>query len=89
MMVAPLSPATDDDFVWPDAAEIHGFQQLYLTSSALEEVEGDKPKEKPHNTTVSAVGLHHDAEGRVWIPDEASDLQLRICIVAHTGIGGH
>jgi hypothetical protein len=89
MMAAPIAPASDEDFVWPDAAEIHRVQQLYLTTSTLEDVEGGEPPGTPHTSTASAAGLHTDAEGRVWIPDEASDLQLRICIVSHTGIGGH
>ena len=27
--------------------------------------------------------------GSVWIPDESADLQLRICIIAHTSTAGH
>ena len=34
-------------------------------------------------------GLYRDTAGRVWIPPEACDLQMRVCIIAHTGLGGH
>jgi len=28
-------------------------------------------------------------EGKVWIPTTATDLQLRLCVVAHAGASGH
>jgi hypothetical protein len=34
-------------------------------------------------------GLYKTTAGRVWIPVDACDLQLRIIVVAHTRIGGH
>jgi hypothetical protein len=33
--------------------------------------------------------LYRTSSGTTWIPADACDLQLRICIVAHTVVGGH
>ncbi len=30
-----------------------------------------------------------NVQGAVWVPEQAGDLQLRICIAAHTSGGGH
>ncbi|KAJ8558674.1 hypothetical protein ON010_g8774 [Phytophthora cinnamomi] len=30
-----------------------------------------------------------DGQGRIWVPDEAADLQVRIGVVGHFGIAGH
>ena len=38
---------------------------------------------------VKSDGLWQNPHGSVWIPDRASDLQLRLCIIAHTGPSGH
>lgn len=27
--------------------------------------------------------------GTIWTPDDDDDLQLRLCIIAHTGASGH
>lgn len=27
--------------------------------------------------------------GAIWIPTEASDLQLQLCLISHTGLDGH
>lgn len=29
------------------------------------------------------------ADNKIWIPNDAGDLQLRLCVVAHFGVGGH
>lgn len=34
-------------------------------------------------------GLWKDSRGAVWVPDDANDLQLRLCITVHTGPSGH
>lgn len=34
-------------------------------------------------------GVCRTESGKIWIPDEASELQVRLCIVAHFGIGSH
>ena len=34
-------------------------------------------------------GVYRTESGRIWIPDEASELQVRLCVVAHFGTSGH
>ena len=29
------------------------------------------------------------ALGRIWVPDQAVDLQQRLCVIAHQGAAGH
>jgi hypothetical protein len=43
----------------------------------------------PLSAIPSPDGLLRTTDGQVWIPSHADDLHLRICIVAHTGLGGH
>lgn len=40
-------------------------------------------------TKCNEDGLWKDARGKIWIPDDATDLQVRICVVGHFGIAGH
>ncbi|KAH9105630.1 hypothetical protein AeMF1_018616 [Aphanomyces euteiches] len=30
-----------------------------------------------------------DDQGRIWVPDDAVDLQQRLCVIAHQGAAGH
>ncbi|CCI49870.1 unnamed protein product [Albugo candida] len=34
-------------------------------------------------------GVTRTKSGKIWIPDEVSELQVRLCVVAHFDIGGH
>jgi Integrase zinc binding domain/Integrase core domain len=38
---------------------------------------------------LNTDGLYRTSEGIIWIPAEFTDLQLRICVVGHTGLSGH
>ena len=38
---------------------------------------------------TGADGLHRCAAGLIIIPEEAVDLILRLCVVAHSGVAGH
>ena len=40
------------------------------------------------DSTGHAVGVYVDAAGRIFVPD-SHHLRLRLCIVAHQGLGGH
>jgi hypothetical protein len=88
-MVAPITPSNDESFVWPEAAEIRRIQRIHLTSVLLKDTSASEAIQNLAGTSLCEDGLYKDAENRVWLPADASDLQLRICIVAHTGIGGH
>jgi hypothetical protein len=89
LMVAPISPSNDEAFMWPTAAEVHRIQQHHIMSSDLDDSTGSESSELLQGLTCSDDDLDKDANSRAWIPSDACDLQMRICIVAHTGIGGH
>lgn len=42
----------------------------------------------PHTTHI-VDGLWKKGRGLIWIPDKADQLQLRLCIIAHTGVAGY
>ncbi|GLE11378.1 hypothetical protein PINS_up023758 [Pythium insidiosum] len=70
-----LSPMLKADFIWPSMTEIKEVQQADQSQSA--------------DAHRMADGLLLNEDGRVWIPDTATSLQLRLCIVAHFGPAGH
>lgn len=74
----PVLPTTDDEeFVWPTAAEVAKVQLNHMDA---------RPASLLQDSTD---GLWRDGNGAVWIPDLAADLQLRMCVIAHTGPSGH
>lgn len=71
----PMSPQLDETFEWP-------------TSSAI--IAAQKESTPPSGYTKSKEdSLWRDKKGRIWIPNEATDLQVRVCVVGHFGIAGH
>jgi RNase H-like domain found in reverse transcriptase/Reverse transcriptase (RNA-dependent DNA polymerase)/Integrase zinc binding domain len=76
LMLAPLSPALNRDFIWPTLAEIKRIQDAVIMV-------------EPTPMQLTTDGVYKTVDGRVWIPNDATDVQLRICIVAHAGLGGH
>lgn len=78
LVVAPISPATDSAFDWPDLGDIKAAQL-------------DAAEPMPTDCSTDEEGLaRHKSEPRVvWIPDGDKMLQLRLLIAAHTGPGGH
>jgi hypothetical protein len=76
LMLAPLSPTEDADFVWPTALEIQATQERYLRSLLVEDVPDALATAKK-----SADGLYRTSEGRIWIPADSTDLQFRSCVV--------
>jgi Integrase zinc binding domain len=83
LMLAPLAPSLGADFEWPNAGEIR------LVQDGASSVLAHSPEPQEPVTTPASDGLRRVSTGQIWIPSMASDLQLRICIVAHTGLGGH
>ncbi|OWZ02136.1 LOW QUALITY PROTEIN: hypothetical protein PHMEG_00026351, partial [Phytophthora megakarya] len=71
----PLWSQLDGDFVWPTQQEIASVQRTAAIPSTMTKTEGDS--------------LWRDNRGRIWIPDTAIDLQVRVCVVGHFGIAGH
>lgn len=60
---------TAPDFDWPSHSSIRGIQDVSPPATSRQ----------LHN------GFLFTINHRIWIPDSASDLQLRICIIAHYG----
>ena len=66
--------SADPEFVWPSLEDVAQSQENYRSDA-------------PKNSTVSNGILY--ANGKLWIPKQANELQLRIIVVAHTGLAGH
>jgi Integrase zinc binding domain/Integrase core domain len=81
LVLATTAPTEHDAFVWPTAQEIRLVQDTALVG---EQVSKGHSHPEP---LLSDDSLYRTSGGQVWIPAAAHDLQLRICIVAHTG--GH
>ena len=73
--IPPLLSAENENFVWPSDAEILEVQTKHQSNAPP--------------STHWRDGLLHTRHGVIWIPPTEEDLQLRICIVAHTGAAGH
>ena len=80
LMLAPVAPNLDPSFSWPTAAEI-----LCIQNAARVDLD----EKDDAASQLAADGLYRMGSGQVWIPAAAHALHLRICIVAHTGPGGH
>ncbi|POM68501.1 Chromodomain containing hypothetical protein putative [Phytophthora palmivora] len=71
----PLSPQLDPEFSWPSLEEIKRVQ-----------IAASPPTQASRSETD---GIWRIDQNKIWIPDEVSELQLRICIVGHFGAAGH
>jgi hypothetical protein len=78
-MLPPVSPSSDEPFVWPTAQEIRRVQDAALIDASP----------LPDMPVLAEDDMYRTSGGQVWIPDASIDLQIRICIVAHTGPGGN
>ncbi|KAE8886173.1 hypothetical protein PF003_g29779 [Phytophthora fragariae] len=80
-VVERVSPLQDPDFQLPSEAEIRSLRQ---------DVRARDPSLVPEEVTYDeARQLLIDDGNTVWIPEDATELQQRLCIVAHAGAGGH
>ncbi|GMF57946.1 unnamed protein product [Phytophthora fragariaefolia] len=71
--VSALRPLDDDNFIWPTLTELMDIQSKYS-------IPADAVRKEDGLIVV---------DDRIWIPPEADDLILRLCIVAHCGARGH
>lgn len=72
----PALPSTlSDEFLWPSRDDIATFQQIH--------------KHRMPEGLKEENGLFIFPSSAIWIPDEAEELQLRICIIGHTGPAGY
>ena len=72
---------TDDNFVWPSDDAIKASQQRYASDECL--LGGAFASQR---TIVDGIVL---LNGKKYIPAADIDLQIRFCIIAHTGAAGH
>ena len=75
---APLAPYLDEDLEWPTAEEVAKIQKAAVETG-----------EKRPEALEERNGLWTNKTGAVWIPADALDMQLRLCIIGHCGRGGH
>lgn len=72
----PVLPSTaTPDFEWPSVEELSSCQRLHEST-------------RPTNTRLEN-GLWRNPVGSIWVPDDAGSLQLRLCVISHTGPSGH
>lgn len=77
---APHAPQFDDDFTWPRLAEIIDVQQQFLVTEDVT---------IPPDAERIAQPLIKNRHCAICIPATATDFQLRLCVIGHTGRGGH
>ncbi|KAF0750247.1 hypothetical protein AaE_006783, partial [Aphanomyces astaci] len=79
-LLVMVSPLQQPDFDWPSFAGIVKTQQVVV-----------KRGETPPTGVAWNEGknLFLDKKDRIWIPPSATDLQQRVCIIAHQGAAGH
>nr|CCA22183.1 AlNc14C147G7406 [Albugo laibachii Nc14] len=73
-----ISPPENDEFDWPSLEETRKVQEEELK------------KHNHYNFIKDEESLLWvDGVRRIWIPDDAINLQPRLCVVAHAGPAGH
>jgi len=73
--IPELPSSSADDFDWP-------------TATVIAEAQSTTDTERPKNLRLTD-DLWRNPIRAIWIPDTATELQLRLCIIAHTGPSGH
>ncbi|KAE9213171.1 hypothetical protein PF004_g15421 [Phytophthora fragariae] len=79
-VVDRVTPLQEAEFVWPSEGEIRTLHQ-----------------DPQYQEQARAAGVNWDDEralllsptGQVWIPPDATELQQRLCVIAHAGASGH
>jgi hypothetical protein len=68
------------NFNFPVAAEVLRLQKSAAHNTDLKE---GSPKKRGAN------GLLVNQQGKIWIHTNAVSMQIRLCVIAHCGRGGH
>jgi transposase InsO family protein len=71
-----VCPLEQEDFVWPTLKEIREVQLSY----GLDNVDLWED---------ASSGCFKNRDGKMVIPEDADDLKMRLCVVAHAGRAGH
>ncbi|KAH9150968.1 hypothetical protein AeRB84_006310 [Aphanomyces euteiches] len=96
-LVTVVSPLQMHDFEWPTANTIVQVQRDAIGADR-EGVMSNESLEVAENTELTTVRADRvvpmadrvvDMADRIWVPDDARDLQQRLCIIAHQGAAGH
>ncbi|ETW07559.1 hypothetical protein H310_02046 [Aphanomyces invadans] len=74
--LALVSPLQAADFTWPTANAITALQRDHPGCAELGSWNEDKK-------------CFLAKSGKIWIPDDALDIQMQICVIAHAGVAGH
>ena len=78
LLLMPVSPTISDKFIWPSLDNIRKAQEKNVETS---EDGMTKYRGKDH--------IWYTRDSTIWIPLEDKGLQLRLCVVAHSGAAGH
>ncbi|CAK4566684.1 unnamed protein product, partial [Aphanomyces euteiches] len=81
-----ISPLRNEEFVWPSMAEIVDAQLRAVGEDAVPDVELVESHVLVAGEQLPVLKTASDA---VWIPLSEGELQMRLCVVAHFGMGGH
>jgi hypothetical protein len=73
------SPLLSEEFVWPTVPDLKIAQSTAIS----------KNSSWCTDLWKGGDGLYYTANEQVLVPDEASELQLRLLVVAHFSVGGH
>ncbi|MFI5421215.1 MAG: RNase H-like domain-containing protein, partial [Nitrososphaerales archaeon] len=72
-----VQPLQDPCFEWPSLPEISSAQSEYFSEAGTD------------SSLICVEGLYLDTSRLIFIPPTASQLKLRILIIAHCGLSGH
>lgn len=90
VFVPPLVTAFEENFDRPSLLQIKTYQMNYKKMILKQKLTEENKNEKYHLLDLTLdEGLLKNKNGLIWIPDNHYDLQLRICIIGHTGPAGH
>lgn len=73
--ILELPSSSAKDFEWPTGEELHKIQHTRA--------------KRPSDLVQGDDGIWKTEKSSVWIPADAADFQLRLCVIAHTGPAGH
>ena len=73
-----VRPLHQSEFVWPDIIEIQALQQKYTSVGNI-----------IPDTSVDKAGIMRNSKQAIWVPQEATSLQLRLMVIAHSACAGH
>ena len=90
MNVPMVSPMQEKDFDWPSMDEIKEAQRDSRKKQELWWNESTKDMCRQWaGVTEDSEGYWRTESGALWIPAGVPDLKIRLCVVAHYGLGGH